>query len=387
MAGMAGAERSVFGELLEQLSGQPEGNRIERTLAKVDNTETVSAERLLESYQAVADIVEQALWRMGCPEHLLALYQRLYREMESRLMGAGPDPRHCFTIVIPVADRPLHLQHCLDSLLNLCRSFVYGGVTTQGYAKVTAWIADDSREPTNIRRHQELADEFSRQGLVTHYFGQAEQLRQLERLTPSQRLTLRPMLGEHDPRAFYHKGASITRNLVYLKLAEQVRADRRQLFWFMDSDQEFCINTPGREQPVYAINYLQRLSQIFTDTDTQVLTGKVVGDPPVSPAVMAGNFLADVLAFLTEIADLAPSSPCTFHARCDAASDGAAYHDMAELFGFKPAAAADYACSLAGSHDHAHCFADFADKLNRFFDGEHPTRQSHYVHHHGQERS
>ena len=371
--------RLVFDELLEQLADQPESARFKQVLAKLDDAEAIDAERWLEDYQAAADSVEQVLWRKGCPEDLLALYQRLYREMELRLAQSGPDPRYQFTVVIPVADRPLHLQHCLGSLLTLCRCFTYGGLTTQGYTKVHVLIADDSRDPVNIRRHQELADEFSHQGLDTRHFGQTEQLQQLQRLSISQRQALASILGETDPREFYHKGASITRNLAYLKLAEQVRDDRRQLFWFMDSDQEFCVNIPERQQPVYALNYLQRISQIFADTDTQVLTGKVVGDPPVSPAVMAGNFLADVHAFLNEMAGLAPGGPCSFHGRDKPAADDAAYHDMADLFGFKPAATARYACCVSESHDHARCFVDFAARLSRFFDGEHPTRQTHYI--------
>ena len=377
---MTTGARSVFDELAERLVDQPESTQLKKILAELDETETAGAERLLETYQAAADILEQVLWRVGYPEDLLALYQRLYREMESRLMGAGPDRRYTFIIVIPVADRPLHLQNCLSSLHALCRCFAYGGVENGRYRKLSVLVADDSRDPANIRQHRALAEAFTRRGLETQYFGQAEQLQQLELLSPSQRQGLRSVLGENDPQAFYHKGASITRNLAYLKLAERGHTNRRQLFWFMDSDQAFCVNTAEREQPVYAINYLHRLNQIFADTDTQVLTGKVVGDPPVSPAVMAGNFLADVLAFLTEMADLTAADTCTFHRRDRAASDQAAYHDMADLFGFKPPAAARYPCSLCGSHDHARCFADFAHKLNRFFDGEHPTRQSHYVH-------
>ena len=40
---------------------------------------------------------------------------------------------------------------------------------------------------------------------------------------------------------------------------------------------------------------------IFNQGKAQVLTGKVVGDPPVSPAVMAGTLLDDVLGFLGEL--------------------------------------------------------------------------------------
>ncbi len=150
----------------------------------------------------------------------------------------------------------------------------------------------------------------------------------------------------------------------------------------MDSDQEFRVNIGDTDRTLYAINYFQRLDQIFSSTDVLVLTGKVVGDPPVSPAVMAGNFLEDVLAFLVEMASLDPREGCGFHAEVrQPGGDDAAYHDMADLFGFKPATAASrYACRITEDHDHARCFADFSIKLNRFFDGEHPTRQTHYIH-------
>jgi hypothetical protein len=92
---------------------------------------------------------------------------------------------------------------------------------------------------------------------------------------------------------------------------------------------------------------------------------------------MAGNFLDDVMAFLADMARSTPQAPCTFHAARRPADD-AAYHDMADMFGFKAAEAFRYHCNLRGVHDHAACFGDFAARLARFFDGEHPTRRSVY---------
>jgi len=109
-----------------------------------------------------------------------------------------------------------------------------------------------------------------------------------------------------------------------------------------------------------------------------VLTGKVVGAPPVSPAVMTRNFLDDVLAFLEQTSARDPAAACGHHAVTAAAGD-AAYHDMAELFGFKPAASYAYPCPLPGAHSEADCFANFAGRVNSFFYGEHPTRISSYV--------
>jgi hypothetical protein len=112
----------------------------------------------------------------------------------------------------------------------------------------------------------------------------------------------------------------------------------------------------------------------------EVLTGKVVGDPPVSPAVMAGTLLEDVLALLAEMSALEADAVCTFHGVATN-NDTAAYHDMAQLFGFaQPGGARRYRCTLHGAHDHAACLSGFARRLNRFFDGEHPTRVTPYVH-------
>ena len=80
------------------------------------------------------------------------------------------------------------------------------------------------------------------------------------------------------------------------------------------------------------------------------------------------------------MASTAGNAPCTFHGVADN-HDAAAYHDMATLFGFEPSSAAcRYSCTLQGAHDHAACLSGLADKLNRFFDGEHPTRVTPYQH-------
>ena len=173
------------------------------------------------------------------------------------------------------------------------------------------------------------------------------------------------------------------RNIAYLKVAELIKntpADKL-LIWSLDSDQEFCVKvaTPEGDREVYAIDYFHDLDAIFSRTDALVLTGKVVGDPPVSPAVMAGNFLADVLGFLQRMAASDPAAACRQHGDAGQAGGEATYHDMADLFGFKQAATAyRYRCTLAGAHSEADCCAHFAARLNSFFYGEHPTRISYY---------
>ena len=167
------------------------------------------------------------------------------------------------------------------------------------------------------------------------------------------------------------------RNITYLLLRRMAEEDDRLLFLFLDSDQEFrvlqCAGQGNRE--LLALNYFHHLDRIFSSGSVTLLTGKVVGDPPVAPAVMAGNFLEDVIAFLHELRGGQAHAACQFHGEAAGAGQDAAYHDMADLFGFAPAAQPHrYHCRLPGTHDQLAVLDDFARRLDRFFDGEHPTR-------------
>lgn len=323
--------------------------------------------------------LEERLWQAPHDAQRLHDYQQAFRQAMA-IEDAG---QHHFIIVIPVADRPQHLAACLGSILRLCDEFGYGGKQAGRYRKIAVLIADDSREQAAIQRHREIAEEFDRRGLTSHYFGLAEQLAQLDKLDGEIRRQLMPIIGDTPRDAFFHKGASMMRNIAYLKLNEMAADSNNTLIYFIDSDQEFQVRvqTDGGERNLYAINYLYQLDRIFREHKITILTGKVVGDPPVSPSVMAGNFLDDVAAFLTSIATTPADGPCRFHGTPAQNCDDAAYHDMAGLFGFNTRQQTfDYPCGLDGAHDHAACFADFANKLNRFFDGEHPTRKSYYQH-------
>ena len=311
-------------------------------------------------------------------------------------------PRHRFIIVVPVADRPRHIAACLDSLRQLGERYPYPHETT-------VLIADDSADPAQVAAHRSIAENFSAPGLKVVHFGPEEQWPLIEPL----RAALPQVIGTATPERFGHKGQGVMRNIAYLKVAELLRQSGREdepkvnkstgnaldgtpgdplagplanahhntLIWSLDSDQEFCVKvaTPAGDREVYAIDFLRDLDTIFSRTDALVLTGKVVGDPPVSPAVMTGNFLADVAGFLQTMAARDPHAPCAHHDGAAARSGEAAYHDMAELFGFAHAGeACDYPCPLTGSHDEASCFAHFAARLHSFFYGEHPTRVSYY---------
>ena len=335
---------------------------------------------LIGLYEKAVAFVEQRIWKEHRFDELLPLYQRLFREMERLLLRQGGRKRHDFIIAIPVADRPQHLNTCLESLLELCHAYHYGGLENGRFARLSVLIADDSKTPESLRRHSEIAETFDRRGIETHYFGPEEQRATINGFKERSEPGSDPIFGQIDPDAFYHKGASVTRNVAYLRLNEIGKNKEDPLFYFIDSDQAFKVNiaTASGERDLCAINYLYHLDRIFTDTSCHVLTGKVVGDPPVSPSVMAGNLLDDIIGFLEQIGLESPDTPCGFHGDREQADD-AAYHDMAELFGFKPKEHHfRYGCDLHGPHRHADCLSRFAGKLASFFDGEHPTRRSFY---------
>ncbi len=336
---------------------------------------------LINLYQIVLPLIEKSLAAADFSAGAIQIYQQAFRELETLIASTGRDDRHSFVVTIPVADRPRHLQDCLNSLLELCHAFGYGGQYNDHFRKLMVLIADDSKLPENIDRHRQIARHYHQLGLETLYFGIDEQLAQLQRIPNSARREIINIVGDINGSNFYHKGPSILRNIVYLKLNELRKTDDRLLFYFVDSDQEFKVKVSGREgdRDAYLINYLYQVDRVFSETQTRVMTGKVVGDPPVSPAVMAGTFLDDVRGFIEEIGTLAPNAPCPFHGRERPIGTGATYHDMAELFGFDTKQLLfNYRCTLSVEHDLADCLVDFAGKLNRFFDGEHPTRLTYF---------
>ena len=346
-------------------------------LADID--EQIAAQR-----DAIARF-EAALWEQGFNENLLASYQSAWRRLEALIQARGEDRRHGFIIVIPVADSPRHLRTCLGSLLELCRAYGYGGMEAGRWRKISVLLADDSADAACLERNRAIAREFEAAGLRIHYFGPAEQLDLMDRLGD---LDLAPIVGEHPRAAFSHKGQAMMRNIAYLRLAEMGAEEAEALggpllFYTIDADQEFKVKvaTAAGDANVAAVSFLHQLDDIFSRTDTQVLTGKVVGDPPVSPAVMAGNFLEDVIGFLTEMAHTEPGRPYPRNVASTRGSGEAAYHDMADLFGFKAGGETyRYRCALAGEPINAACFTDFSRRLNSFFHGEHPTRITYFRH-------
>jgi hypothetical protein len=337
-----------------------------------------SAIEQIAAQQAVIAKLEAMLWDNGFNEAPLAAYQSAWRRLEALITTHDDDRRHHFVLVIPVADSPQQIKTCLDSLLELCRAFGYGGMRNGYFQKVSIIIADDTQDADLIAAHRVIARAFDQQGIATTYFGLTEQIALLDTIELA--ASLAPIVGNTPREAFGHKGQAMMRNLGYLKLAQMPASNVPLLIYTLDADQQFKVKveTANGDRNVCAVNFLAELDAIFSETSALVLTGKVVGDPPVSPAVMAGNFLDDVTGFLCEMAAGNPSQPYDQHVVKSLEAD-AAYHDMAELFGFKHTGEPyRYRCALEGSPSNADCFGDFAARLNRFFHGEHPTRVSHF---------
>lgn len=323
--------------------------------------------------------LEQAMWSEGADFHaLLADYQALFREQEALIAQRGNDDRHHFIIGIPIADRPPHLRACLESIYQVCQLYNYGGKANGMWNKIRVVVAEDSRDENNIRRDIELVEEYRAKGLQTIHFGLDEQYDMLHSLPVEKREQLGHLLTTQPRERFYLKGQAANRNLSYLKFLQLTKDKARTLYYLVDSDQAFCVNrqTASGEEAVYALNYFHIIDRIFRDTDTLMLTGKMVGDPPVSPSVMAANFLDDVIAFFVRLSKSSSAQTCQFHGTREKPGD-AAYHDLAKLFGYQGGPTTfPYQCKLAGAHDHAACLADFAKRLNAFFFGEHLTRKT-----------
>ena len=331
-----------------------------------------TAADMLPLYDRMIPVVEAAMWASDLAPKDVAACQALFGEREAQ-QAHCQDLRHKLYVVVPVADRPRHLRSCLESLVNAV--FAFGNKLH----RIAVVIADDSCAASSISANQALARELRQRGFETLYFGREEQQAELARLSDKASDAIRHIIDPAQPADFAHKGASTTRNITYLRLNRLANEEPRALFLFVDSDQEFHANTDAG-RTVYTTNYFYHIDRLFSTTPIEVLTGKVVGDPPVSPAVMAGTLLEDVLALFREMATLEPDSPCSFH-RASTSDDDAAYHDMAQLFGFSASGEAHrYHCDIEGAHDHAACLSRFSRRLQHFFDGEHPTRVTRYRH-------
>ncbi len=353
-----------------------------RLLQGAPDPAALDADALLALYERTAAALEASLWQADDAGFTdwLARFQALSREQQALIRQSGARTQHAFILGIPVADRPAHVRQCLESILQQCRLYGYGEQDATGrYAKFTVVLAEDSRDPACAAAHRALAAEYGAQGLHVLHFDLPEQVALLQAIPEAERGQLGRLLTTQPPERFWRKGQAANRNLCILKMRTLARDRENTLFYLVDSDQSFLVNrqTAAGEIAVPALNYFHAIDRLFRTQDIRVLTGKLVGDPPVSPAVMAANFLDDVLAFLQRIGTLDPHAACSFHAQGTPLPGDAAYHDLAKLFGFEAQARAfDYRCPLARPHDHAACLDGFAARLRAFFFGEHLTRRT-----------
>ncbi len=337
----------------------------------------------LSDYHKKLEHIEQLISNNGVKSEDIQQYRKLSIKMEDFIAAQGNDERHHIMLIIPVADRPQHLENCLESIYNLCENFYYGG-KEQDFNKVSVLVAEDSKKISCRDKNRKIIESFCQRGLRTVYFGLDEQKEILASLSCATRKALYGIVGNISSDDFSHKGASITRNITYLKLNQIKDNYKNIIFYFIDSDQEFKVNPVLEDGHVvpYTLNYFYHLDKIFSDNDIDVFTGKVVGDPPVSPSVMAANFLDDVCSFLASVSACDLDGACCFHGnRPHGKTKDAAYHDMADLFGFKiKPETFNYSCDMELPHSNKACLERFSHQLSQFFDGVHLTRKNYYQH-------
>jgi glycosyltransferase involved in cell wall biosynthesis len=332
--------------------------------------------------KAIASVEEEAV-RSGYLLDLLKLQRGLYAELESFLSTGDQDARHRFFVVIPVADRPKMLKNCLTSLIEQCRLFNYSGITidkngTSRYNKVTLLIIDDSKDRTNIFKIKDMASEMEEAGINTLYVGLDEQTAFLNQLPSELKARLSGLIGEPHNQVLPLKGPSITRNITYLYINELLKGFREKaLIYFLDSDEEFRVRVrlSGTISDIPFINYFYWIDRIFESSGIEVMTGKVVGDPPVTPSVMINTFLHDLTLFFETASAFAPTDDCPFHEPHQSGTFSADYHDLRKLFGYEGSSSSGkYRCIKIERHTVKDCFEDFSCKAIGFFYGLHPTR-------------
>jgi hypothetical protein len=365
-----------------------------------DTPDAGAGGRLRAVYEQAVTLVEDRAAGEGFPDDLVNLQRGLYGELEYLLSLDQHDDRHHFFAVIPVADRPAMLGNCIRSLIGQCRTFGYGGMTTdpdgkQFYRKISLFIFDDSEREENREAIREITAAAGDAGIRSHYIGLDEQTAFLSGLRAVSGEGLSRLVGEYNGSVPPHKGASLTRNIAYLFMydvldgsgallsGEGPAAGEKVLFYFLDSDEEFRIRVRKKAavEDIAFINYFYLLDRIFQSPEIEVMTGKVVGDPPVTPAVMSNTFLDDLILFFDSLPGLRMEDDCPFHGSGSPQAFSAEYHDLGKLFGYlPPSSPKKYLCDLKGAHTVRDCFDHLSRRAMEFFHGLHPTRTQFYHH-------
>lgn len=342
--------------------------------------------QITDTYEAALLYLEGRMAASQFSADITRRYKALFQELEA-LIQKRDDDRHSFVVVIPVADRPKMLENCLRSLLKQCAAFNYGGTRACSYGfvyrKISVLIVDDSERMDSIRKHKASARVLNESGIPTRYVGISEQSRLVKEIPDPLREGLQDIFGDSIHVVKPHKGASITRNLAYLYLAGYLKDQPdKTLVYFLDSDEEFGVFQKNGHADPSTINYFYWLNKIFDSNDIDMVTGKVVGDPPVSPSVMVSSFLDDLALFLRQAAEHDEKDPCIFHNNTVGLDRApASYHDLIDMFGYEaPPEFFPYRCSTKKSHNIGDTFRAFSNRIPGFFYGWHPTRKTIFDH-------
>ena len=221
---------------------------------------------LIAVYHSAYPVLEKEMWSGDAFESTLELYQSMFREQEALIECTGEDRRYRFILSIPVADRPQHVERCLDSIHRLCETYAYGGRSDGNFSHVQVVLAEDSRNPQHIDRHIALAKAYTSRGLRVHHFGLEEQFELLQTVPDEQRRKLGSILTTQPKNRFYRKGQAANRNLSYLKCLQLTEDRNRTLYYMVDSDQTFLVNrsTVHGDEAVLAVNYFYYINHIFS---------------------------------------------------------------------------------------------------------------------------
>lgn len=152
---------------------------------------------LLAAYDALYPQIEARMWAADDAgfAHWLATYQALAREQQALIAAHGGRKLRRFVLGIPVADRPAHLQNCLESILQQCRLYGYGGQSADGrWAAFTVVVAEDSRTPAAVAAHRALVAAYREQGLDVVHFDLPEQYALLQSIPAAERVALGRLL-------------------------------------------------------------------------------------------------------------------------------------------------------------------------------------------------
>ena len=130
---MVSTNHQILKHFFDAYSSNPALHLLKDQLEKKTSTHSTpdGIDDIVKIYESSIRIIGKDIWSAGPDEALINMYQSLFQELEDLIALKDTDNRHKFVIVIPVADRPRHLQSCLQSLLTLCQSFHYGGYCNQ----------------------------------------------------------------------------------------------------------------------------------------------------------------------------------------------------------------------------------------------------------------